>query len=84
MAPMPTERNGFTLGMTVLKLLAAMNDEKQAPGNAARVNPIITIAKKLSGSFVASAAVIERGVSFDHSRRPGTRPRRSPRFPRSE
>ena len=42
--PMPTETNGLTLGMTVLKLLAAMNDEKQAPGNAARVRPIMMIA----------------------------------------
>ena len=41
--PMPTERNGLTFGMTVLKLLAAMNDEKQAPGNAARVRPIMMI-----------------------------------------
>ena len=38
---MPTETNGLILGMTVLKLLAAMNDEKQAPGNEARVNPIM-------------------------------------------
>jgi hypothetical protein len=36
-APIPTERNGFTLGITVLKLFAAMNDEKHAPGNAASV-----------------------------------------------
>ncbi len=35
MAPIPTERNGLTLGIVVLKLLAAMNEEKQAPGNAA-------------------------------------------------
>ena len=32
--PMPTETNGLTLGMTVRKLLAAMNAEKHPPGNA--------------------------------------------------
>ena len=31
-APTPTDRNGFTLGRVVLKLFAAMNDEKQAAG----------------------------------------------------
>ena len=30
--PRPTETKELTWGMTVLKLLAAMNDEKQAPG----------------------------------------------------
>ena len=32
---MPTEMNGLTLGMVVLKLLAAMKDEKHAPGKDA-------------------------------------------------
>ena len=40
-APMPTEMNGLTLGITVLKLLAAMNEEKHAPGKAASVRPIM-------------------------------------------
>ena|SRR5208282_3625298 len=33
--PIPTEMNGLTLGKVVLKLLAAINAEKQAGGNAA-------------------------------------------------
>ena len=33
--PIPTERKGGTLGSVVLKLLAAMNDEKHAGGKAA-------------------------------------------------
>src|ERR1035437_7964807 len=33
-APMPTEMNGFTPDSVVLKLLAAMNEEKHADGNA--------------------------------------------------
>src|SRR5579875_2997047 len=40
-APKPTDRKELTCGITVLKLLAAMNDEKQAPGKAASVSPII-------------------------------------------
>ena len=40
--PMPTEMNGFTLGSVVLKLLAAMKDEKQAGGNAAMASRNIT------------------------------------------
>ena len=39
---MPTEMNGFTFGSVVLKLLAAMNDEKQAGGNAAMASRNIT------------------------------------------
>ena len=54
-APMPTEMNGLTLGMTVLKLLAAMNEEKQAPGNAASVRPIMMSGYSAGGSFVARA-----------------------------
>ena len=34
-APIPTEMNGFTCGRVVLKLLAAMNEEKQPGGKAA-------------------------------------------------
>ena len=34
-APMPTETNGFTPGNVVLKLFAAMKDEKHAGGKAA-------------------------------------------------
>src|ERR1019366_5543944 len=45
-------------GMVVLKLLAAINDEKQAPGKAARVKPIITVANIPGESFFSSAAVI--------------------------
>src|SRR5579875_2908267 len=40
-APKPTDRKELTCGITVLKLLAAMNDEKQAPGKAASVRPTI-------------------------------------------
>ena len=40
--PMPTEMNGFTLGSVVLKLLAAINAEKQAGGKAARASRNIT------------------------------------------
>ncbi len=40
--PMPTEMNGFTFGSVVLKLLAAMKDEKQAGGNAAMASRNIT------------------------------------------
>jgi len=47
-APMPTERNGLTFGMTVLKLFAAMNDEKQAPGKEATVKPIMIAVKSQS------------------------------------
>src|SRR5208337_551142 len=57
-APMPTDRNGFTLGRTVLKLLAAMNEEKQAPGKAARVRPIM-----IQG--YASVASSPTRLSFD-------------------
>ena len=41
-APMPTEMNGFTCGSVVLKLLAAMKEEKQAGGNAAMARGNIT------------------------------------------
>ena len=40
--PMPTEMKGFTLGSVVLKLLAAMNAEKQAGGKAATASRNIT------------------------------------------
>jgi hypothetical protein len=43
MAPIATDKAGATFGMTVLKLLAAMNAEKQAPGNEAIVKPIMMI-----------------------------------------
>jgi len=35
-APMPTDTNGFTPESVVLKLFAAINDEKQAAGKAAK------------------------------------------------
>ena len=44
--------------MVVLKLFAAINEEKQAPGKAARVRPIITMANSPGESFFSSAAVI--------------------------
>src|SRR5208337_723748 len=64
--PMPTDRNGFTLGRTVLQLLAAMNEEKQAPGKAARVRPIM-IQGYAPGSFLSNASVIRTPVSFRKS-----------------
>src|SRR5215813_5778464 len=57
-APIPTDTKGLTLGRVVLKLLAAMNDEKQAPGNEARVNPSIMAANKPEESFAFKAAVM--------------------------
>ena len=57
-APMPTEMKGLTLGITVLKLLAAMNEEKQAPGKAASVRPIMMMAKLVGGSFRDRAVVM--------------------------
>ncbi|MFO0892093.1 MAG: hypothetical protein U0790_23515 [Isosphaeraceae bacterium] len=48
----------MTFGITVLKLFAAMNEEKQAPGNAASVRPIMMIAYTNDGSFSESAVVI--------------------------
>src|SRR6185369_14236085 len=41
-APMPTETNGVTFGSVVLKLLAAINEEKQAGGNAATASRNMT------------------------------------------
>src|SRR5579859_3668368 len=58
MEPIPTEIKGFTLGMVVLKLLGAMNDEKQAPGNEASVRPIMIAAKSPPLSFFSKADVI--------------------------
>src|ERR1035438_1581545 len=57
-APSPTEMNGLRFGLVVLKLLAAIKEEKQAPGKAARVKPIITMANIPGESFFSSAAVI--------------------------
>src|SRR5437868_3364729 len=73
-APMPTERKGFTWGMTVLKLLAAMNDEKQAPGNEARVRPIMIVAKRPGESFFSRAAVMltTEGSMIPVARAPAT------------
>src|ERR1700733_15096727 len=41
-APMPTERKGLTFGSVVLKLFAAINDEKQAGGKAGTANRNMT------------------------------------------
>src|SRR5437588_9138483 len=41
-APIPTETNGLTLGSVVLKLLAAMKEEKHAGGKAATASRNIT------------------------------------------
>src|SRR5512140_247605 len=57
-APIPTDTNGLTFGKVVLKLLAAMRDEKHAPGNEANVRPIIRAANNPDESFLPRAAVI--------------------------
>src|SRR5512133_2397172 len=57
-APMPTDTNGLTFGSVVLKLLAAMNEEKQALGKAAMVRAIISTAKSPGASLCCNAAVI--------------------------
>ena len=47
--PKPTDTNGLTFGMVVLKLLAAMKAEKQPPGNDAIANKIMmTLATSLN------------------------------------
>ena len=40
-APKPTVMNGLIFGIVVLKLLAAMNEEKHAPGNDEIASAII-------------------------------------------
>ena len=86
-APMPTETNGLTFGITVLKLLAAMNEEKHAPGNEASVSPIMIIGYAV-GSLTFSASVIKspvvgHGVRLNDAGAPCAPTGRSPRFPRS-
>src|SRR5579884_691965 len=56
-APRPTERAELTCGMTVLKLLAAMNDEKQAPGKADSGSPIMIAANRVGSRRFSKALV---------------------------
>ena len=48
-APIPTVMKGLILGIVVLKLLAAIKEEKHAPGNEANVSPIMMAANKVKG-----------------------------------
>src|ERR1039458_1056692 len=55
--PMPTETNGLTLGNVALKLLAAINAEKHAAGNAE-----ITSRNNMTPALRCRRIVIKSGV----------------------
>ncbi|OQB89844.1 MAG: hypothetical protein BWX84_02237 [Verrucomicrobia bacterium ADurb.Bin118] len=57
-APKPTEMNGFTLGNVVLKLFAAMKDEKHADGNAANASRNMSTRATLSPSTTLNRLVV--------------------------
>ena len=57
-APIPTEINGFTCGSVVLKLFAAMNDEKHAGGNAASASKNMRMPASLSPSTTFISPVV--------------------------